>query len=57
MCPAQPPDIDSALLDLSGVTVADLDALDSGALAECLRRVLGDHDRRQDVVAGFQSSI
>jgi FXSXX-COOH protein len=47
----------SDILDLHGLTLADLRALDDGAAASGLRRILRDIDRPTDAVAGFQSAI
>jgi FXSXX-COOH protein len=47
----------SHLVDLSGVSLAELLANDNPVLRECLGRILEDADRPQDIVAGFQSAI
>jgi FXSXX-COOH protein len=53
----EPPARTSDLIDLHGLTLADLRALDDNAVADSLRRILGDIDHPADAVAGFQSAI
>lgn len=43
------------LVDLTGVTLAELPQLDDSALAHSLRRILDEIDRPQDAVAGWNS--
>jgi FXSXX-COOH protein len=45
------------LVDISGVTVADLEALDPSAFHHSLRRILEEIDRPQDAVAGWNSAV
>jgi FXSXX-COOH protein len=46
-----------ALVDLSGVALADLDTLEPNALHHSLRRILEEIDRPQDAVAGWNSAV
>lgn len=50
-------DYTTDLADIEDLSLADLESLDSPVLLESLRRILGDADRPQDIVAGFQSAI
>jgi FXSXX-COOH protein len=50
-------DPDTTLADVTDVPLADLLASDNPVLRDCLRRIVEDADRPQDVVAGFQSAI
>jgi FXSXX-COOH protein len=45
------------LVDLNGLSLADLRGLDGSALAHSLHRILDDIDRPQDAVAGWNSAI
>ena len=47
----------SDLIDLSGLSLADLRTLDDDDVADSVRRILREVDRLTDAVAGFQSAI
>lgn len=54
------PGLESALADLSALSLADLkslDHVDDSVLGRSLRRLLEEADNPSEVVAGFQSSI
>ncbi|MEU9835113.1 FxSxx-COOH cyclophane-containing RiPP peptide [Streptosporangium sp. NPDC048047] len=48
---------DSGLIDVSGLSLRDLDRLDETALAHALRRLMEVEERDADPVAGHQSSV
>ncbi|MFF0310930.1 FxSxx-COOH cyclophane-containing RiPP peptide [Streptosporangium sp. NPDC004379] len=48
---------DSGLIDVSGLSLRDLDRLDETALAHALRRLMEIEERDADPVAGHQSSV
>jgi FXSXX-COOH protein len=50
-------DLRTALIDLSGLSLADLDAVGQTALAAALRRIVARGGQSADPVVGFQSSI
>ncbi|MGH3693653.1 MAG: FxSxx-COOH cyclophane-containing RiPP peptide [Pseudonocardiaceae bacterium] len=45
------------LVDLSGLSLADLRELDDSVLAHALRRILADAERPEEAVAAFESYI
>lgn len=45
------------LVDLSEVSLADLQELDQSVLAHSLRRILDEIDRPQEAVAGWNSAM
>lgn len=47
----------SDLVDISGLSLAELRDLPDTAINRSLRRILAEIDRPQDAVAGFQSAI
>ncbi|MFI7080441.1 FxSxx-COOH cyclophane-containing RiPP peptide [Micromonospora sp. NPDC049903] len=47
----------SDLVDINGLSLADLRDLPDTAINRSLRRVLHEIDRPQDAVAGFQSAV
>lgn len=49
--------MDTDLLDLDGILLADLKELDESVLAHALRRVLADADGPEDPIAAFQSYV
>jgi len=53
----KPPARSSDLVDLSGLSLADLRALNESEVAPSLYRILRDIDHPVDAVAGFQSAI
>jgi FXSXX-COOH protein len=48
-------DIGDRLIDVSELSLGDLEEIDGSTLAQALRRVLGDE--QAEPVAGFQSNI
>jgi FXSXX-COOH protein len=50
-------DIHTALIDASGLSLADLDGVGQSALAAALRRTLDPDGQSLDPVVGFQSGI
>jgi FXSXX-COOH protein len=53
----EPSVMNSALIDLDGFVLADLEELDDSALGHALRRILADADGPEDPIAGFQAFI
>jgi FXSXX-COOH protein len=49
--------LESTLVDLEHLDLADLEGLDASVLTESLRRLLSDAQRPEETLAGFQSSI
>lgn len=49
--------LESDLIDLDGISLADLEGFDDSVLAHALRRVLADADDLREPIAGFQSFI
>jgi FXSXX-COOH protein len=47
----------SDLIDLAGLTLANVLSLDDSVVANSLRRILREIDQPQDAVAGFQSAM
>jgi FXSXX-COOH protein len=47
----------SDLIDLGGLSLTDLSALDDSVVAHSLRRILEESAQPDDAVAGFQSAI
>jgi FXSXX-COOH protein len=47
----------SDLVDLSGLSLADLRGLPNSVVAESLRRIVAELDLAAEPVAGFQSAI
>jgi FXSXX-COOH protein len=52
-----PPDIDTSLIDLTGVDLADIELLDDSTLARALQRIIRRVEHADEAVAGFDSSI
>lgn len=50
-------DEETDLVDLDGLSLADIEQLDDSALAHALRRVLAEADGPEDPIAAFQSFI
>lgn len=50
-------DLGTTLIDLSGLSLGDLDAVGQTALGTALRRVVARGNEPTDPVVGFQSSI
>jgi FXSXX-COOH protein len=50
-------DIDTDMLDLAGLSLNDLERLNSSSLGHALRRVVDRAGETVDPVVGFQSSI
>jgi FXSXX-COOH protein len=53
--PDTPNDFGDVLIDVTGLSLRDVDAMDESSLAEALRRVLDEE--QTGPVAGFQSKI
>jgi FXSXX-COOH protein len=54
----QPPaDFEPVLVDLTSISLNDLDILDESPLADCLRRLRDDVQNDTTIVAGFQSAL
>jgi FXSXX-COOH protein len=51
------PDEESALVDLTRVSLAQLSALDNSVLGHSLRRLLKEADAPSEAIAGFQSIV
>jgi FXSXX-COOH protein len=51
----KPDDFGAGLIDVTGLSLHDLDAISESSLADALRQVLGDD--QSEPVAGFQSSF
>jgi FXSXX-COOH protein len=51
------PDIDTGLIDLTGVDLAEIDILGDSALARSLRRLISRTEHPGEAVAGFNDSI
>jgi len=50
-------DVESALADLTRMSLAQLRVLDDSVLSRSLHRLLADADSPHEPVAGFQSSV
>jgi FXSXX-COOH protein len=53
----QPDDEGFDLIDLNGVSIADVMQLEPTVLAHSLHRILEEVDHPQDAVAGWQSAL
>ena len=51
------PGIETDMLDVTGLSFSDLEALGSSSLAHALKRVLARDEDSTDPVVGFQASI
>jgi FXSXX-COOH protein len=55
--PDVPGDAEDGLIDLSGLSLRDLDKLGDSSLVYELRRLLDDGDGEPEVIAGFNDSV
>ena len=51
------PDWESIMVDVSGMSLADLAGSGDTVLAHCLRRLAADLDRPGEAIAGFNSAF
>lgn len=49
--------MESVMVDVTGLSLADLAAAGDGALASCLRRLVTDVDQPGEAIAGFNSAL
>lgn len=49
--------LESAMVDVTGLSLAELAGAGDGALAHCLRRLLADIDAPGEPIAGFNSAL
>ncbi len=49
--------LETDLIDLDGISLADLEGFDDSVLVHALRRVLADSDDLQEPIASFQAFI
>jgi FXSXX-COOH protein len=52
-----PPDIDTGLIDVTGVDLVEIELLDDSVLARALRRIIRQVDQADEPVAGFNSQV
>jgi FXSXX-COOH protein len=49
--------VETTMVDLAGLDLADLEGLEADVLTESLRRLLRDASHPEETLAGFESSI